>query len=666
MGKSQPERYNPGDLDRTRSNLGELSREEAERMSSILGGEIGIEKTDEALQQKYDRLKKTTSTRQRAAKSKADGQGSGSKGTNNWSKTSAPVKAKKSHDSASAYSGHYVRKNQPVKKLSYFERIKIDRMAARPEHRVKTRSDVINAYFSFLLKRKDTVNPEFILEGEQFYYGHIETLVTDLKILLKQVSPSIFKLYINSYYRDIIKVLISWDLKILNLCLSDLQKSPRNRDIRDCSQLCSAIYGPIISVSHIDIKHIYAAVDRLYRVLLVIHSEDPEELIRIKNRYLDIKDKIKIVFKDIAFTCYPLLLKLIGSKFFYYREFVTSQRSRILDYLDLDERSFIVPPQDLNELGKKQYSLNHLKEKLQKEREEELAKLAGEEKVRDAGEISKSLSLLENLFPESGWEKQAEFPDYYPYFHPLFKFPKGTELIPREDPLQQVIVLAAVIQDLLYGFRSINISSQFREPLEEITDKWHLFIDETIQSNYNTLLIEYCRNIEKGIDYSSNKFGQKLLTDIYWLKRKFILPYLKFKVLYRSESLPLKAPKFHEQVGKFYEALNGLLEEFDKSNSRQSIIENYNAPFHFEIKNITSSRLKKLLTKDNIAPTNENLLRYTLMLVSLLDFLLSSKASPYYQENSDDVPAYRYDPVYQGKPLYSVMLKDTAEILKKY
>ena len=55
MGKSQPERYNPGDLDRTRSNLGELSREEAERMSSILGGEIGIEKTDEALQQKYDR-----------------------------------------------------------------------------------------------------------------------------------------------------------------------------------------------------------------------------------------------------------------------------------------------------------------------------------------------------------------------------------------------------------------------------------------------------------------------------------------------------------------------------------------------------------------------------------------------------------------------------------
>ena len=669
MGKSQPERYNPGDLDRTRSNLGSLSKEEAKRMSSILGGEIGIEKTDDSLQQKYDRLRKTSNAKSdpgsAASSRRPAGTNSGITGTKPRSSGASSV-SKKPAETSPAYTGHYIRKKPIKQKLRYSDRIKIDKMAARPEHRVKTRADVINAYLSFLVKPKDTINPEFILAGEQFYYSHIESLVNDLKSLLKQVPPAIFKNYINPYYRELIKNLISWDLKTMNLCLSDLQKSPRNRDIRDCGKLCSAIYRPIMTVAHIDIKHLYAAVDRLYKVLLILNSEEPEELLKIKNRYLDIKEKIKIVFKDIAFTCYPLLLKLLGSKFYYYREFITKQRSRILSFLDIDERNLIVPPQSLEELGKKQYSLNHLKEKLKKEREEELKKLNSNENKRDKTDINNSLSTLERLFPESGWKDFASFPDFYPYFHPLFKFPKGTELISQEDPLQQVIVLAAIIQDLLYGFRSISISSNYKEPLEKITDKWHLFIDDLIQQNYNNLLIEYCRNIEKGTDYSSSKFGQKLLTDIFWLKRKFVLPHLKFKVLYKSESIPLKAPKFHEQVEKFHSALAGLLEEFDNSKSRQSIIENYNESFHFEIKNITSTRLKKLLSQDNLAPTNENLLRYTMMLVSLLDFLLSSTSSPYYQVITDEIPVYRYDPVYLGKPLYSVSLKDTEAILKKY
>ena len=164
------------------------------------------------------------------------------------------------------------------------------------------------------------------------------------------------------------------------------------------------------------------------------------------------------------------------------------------------------------------------------------------------------------------------------------------------------------------------------------------------------MLIEYCRNVEKGYDYSSGKFGQKLLIDIYWFKRRFIFPYLKFKILYKSESIPLKAPKFHEQIKNFYSALSGLMEEFDKSDNRQSLIENYDEAFHFEISNITSYRLKKVLQKENIAPTNENLLRYTLMFVSLMDFLINSPNSPYYAVKQEDVPVYRYDPVYQGKP----------------
>ena len=421
-----------------------------------------------------------------------------------------------------------------------------------------------------------------------------------------------------------------------------------------------------MTVSHIDIKHIYAAVDRLYKILGILYSESPEELVSIKNKYLDIEEQIKIVFKDIAFTCYPLLLKLTGSKFHYYREFMNRKRGTILQFLKIDESSLLIPPQSLQELGKKQYSLSHLRTRLEKEREEQLKKLKSEKKEYDEKSTVDSLVFLEQLFPESNWKRHKDFPDFYPYFHPLYKFPKGTELIACEDPLQQVIILAAVIQELLYGFRSISINSGFKDEIEKTADRWHLFIDEIIQKNYNKLLSNYCRSIEKGVDYSTSKFGQKLLTDIYWFKRKFILPYLKFKVLYKSETIPLKAPKFHEQVARFNTALSGLLDEFDNSSERQTVIGNYNAPFHFEIRNITSYRLEKLLAKDNIAPTNENLLRHTLMIVSLLDFLLNTENSPFYQMNTEEIPVYRYDPVYQGKPLYSVTMIDTEALLKKY
>ena len=56
MSKKLPERYNPGELDNTRQNIGSFSREEALRMSDILGGEIGVERTSEDLEQKYRRL----------------------------------------------------------------------------------------------------------------------------------------------------------------------------------------------------------------------------------------------------------------------------------------------------------------------------------------------------------------------------------------------------------------------------------------------------------------------------------------------------------------------------------------------------------------------------------------------------------------------------------
>src|SRR5512145_3105913 len=44
MAKRPPAIYEPGELDRVRQNLGDIDREEARRLASLLGGDVGVEK----------------------------------------------------------------------------------------------------------------------------------------------------------------------------------------------------------------------------------------------------------------------------------------------------------------------------------------------------------------------------------------------------------------------------------------------------------------------------------------------------------------------------------------------------------------------------------------------------------------------------------------------
>lgn len=58
MSKRSPQPiFNPGELDRTRKNLGPLSKEESMKMAALLGGKVGIEKEDEGISEKYARLR---------------------------------------------------------------------------------------------------------------------------------------------------------------------------------------------------------------------------------------------------------------------------------------------------------------------------------------------------------------------------------------------------------------------------------------------------------------------------------------------------------------------------------------------------------------------------------------------------------------------------------
>ena len=58
MAAKPEEKYDPGELTRTKINLGKISEDEAKRMSRILGGEIGTEKTGHSINERYQELSK--------------------------------------------------------------------------------------------------------------------------------------------------------------------------------------------------------------------------------------------------------------------------------------------------------------------------------------------------------------------------------------------------------------------------------------------------------------------------------------------------------------------------------------------------------------------------------------------------------------------------------
>ena len=53
MAKQPPKKYEPGELERTRGRLGPLSREESRRLAEMFGGDVGVERDDPALEERY-------------------------------------------------------------------------------------------------------------------------------------------------------------------------------------------------------------------------------------------------------------------------------------------------------------------------------------------------------------------------------------------------------------------------------------------------------------------------------------------------------------------------------------------------------------------------------------------------------------------------------------
>jgi hypothetical protein len=236
--------YAPGELDRIRGKLGDIDPEEAQRIASLLGGEVGTERApgEDAPRNRPRRVYPET------AEVVVGGGGASRKprrrvetmandeDTFSVSKQVPPRETADSMDNSAI----------PIR-VSYWERIKMDKYSGRIEFEIMSPRQVFVSMLSIFGAGPDLVSPVLTNRRMNDYYKRIEILVISVRTLLprnnlqrnerlKKAVPLVFA---------ILDTLRYWNIEALAGNLSKVQSHSRAVKTGDFSDLLRDIYRPL-------------------------------------------------------------------------------------------------------------------------------------------------------------------------------------------------------------------------------------------------------------------------------------------------------------------------------------------------------------------------------------------------------------------------------------
>ncbi|ADK83186.1 nucleotidyl cyclase domain-containing protein [Sediminispirochaeta smaragdinae] len=645
MAKQPPKRYRPGELDRTRNRLGPLSKEEAQRMAELLGGEVGTERDDPILEERYRKLK------ERAYGDKI------------LQADTLSVSETRENPGISKADETFFRQEGGIKR-SYTSRFRIWYLASRPEFAIMRRRTAWAALWPFS-HPQELLHPKFVLNSSEIFYRRIETVVLSLRGILRRVEKNRIHQLRSPFYRKIAESIKEWEIEALHRELSRIQLHPRHVSIRDFSRVVFFLYRPFIQLQKLSPVMIQRAFRHLYDLSLLELPKRNLEADRMRRYYAAASSELYYIFETLPVRCFPLLLLLFAEKPMQYRELLDEKEEKILEFFRLNKQEVIDSP-----APKSEETPSEEKEPKQTETEHTTAQATDEEQeTSDIPEhesigFRRSLLMLERLFPGSGWMGLSDHPDLFPYFDPILKLPQESGLIPPGDPMQYVVILTAILSELLYGFREAEMGSFLDEKetpteiapiFEEIEGNWHRFLDELIEKQYLGTLRDYCRNVERSFDFVLSEYGKRIEADILFLRQRYLFPNLQHSIpkYLRPRNLP-PIPKFYESVSQ----LKTLFACMAMEEGAQSL-KNPTQTYRFPVPNTLSRRLDTILDQGEGSRSFKNLARYSYAVTLVLDRILQ-------QEHSAPTPLYRHVDQRQDLPVYSVTSLDTGKLLRRF
>ncbi len=677
VAQKPPAVYEPGELDRVRRKLGDIDSEEAKRIASKLGGEVGVERGMPTA---------TNSTRHPKTRQETVTVSVGGRGPSNSRPTrrvemapadqdeklrrafSSKKKGRGENDSGTDYSDD---PSVPLK-ATYMDRLKMDRYAAQPEFEIKNSSQAFYSMISLFGEPADPVNPVFITKRMNEYYSRLESLVASTRTLLPRNNIARAELLKKQdpFALHVLDTIRNWNIERIASDLSRLQAKPRDIFVGDMADILKAFYKPLYVLGRLEPEiHVRDAFRALQKQLLMENTVEAKE--KYGPHFRSALASYIYLARSVRFLLYPLLLKLLSDKWLSYEELFIQRRRRFETFLGVSEAERIkIPAENYATTIRNASDSSTVPAESHEtvidtpaEQESQIStEGTNEESVSSASEPVKApqprnrarergLETLESLFPQGGWHKLDSWPDLYPYFADVFDLKKSFELVSPSDALHQVVILMHMLEELFYGLRYVEFGTLNKDDKEEeradlvitrIIHEWHDYLEDALGKEYLPRLTEYARLIDGSPESRTSNYAKRTLTELLWVKRLNFLPYLSFESSVTShpyrkqDSVPL-----YVAVRELRKVLTGVAAGIEagiksKTSGPFNGIDNPMEPYNFQIPNPVSKRLDALLGgKTSKKKTNAALVFFTLSVVVVLDSIINDKESHAYSDPAD-------------------------------
>lgn len=645
-------------MDATRKNIGAIDKEEAERMTKVLGGEIMTEKS---VPIDYSKLPKRAPshrvvrpTNVSAASSKSSSSGTASGASN---PTFAEPKKKVTRAA-----------NLPT--ISSKDNAKIDKLMMSDAFAIKPNYGLFNFLKKLAKDGSEKVIPEFAEITLKAHLDHINAFISVIKTII-QISPDTYKAKIQNDTAQKFKFLrkvAEWSTRDAKLAFVNLETLQDTPVVADLVPFVKAVYRLLITIYYIGEPMVIRIIKEIYADLLHYPNADKDKFSRFAKEAIT---EWMYLYTRIIRGLYPLLMRMCGTPYDEFPHFFVAQVSSILNFLGLKKFDLLLPEKkvDPEEVRKAKEAEDKAKEAEEKKKEQEKQELAQNEMVE------RGVALLDRLFPGAGFLKLDTFPDMWPYFDPLYDFDEAYLMLAPENPVQITIILCEILQDL---FRACN-KMQFNvegnpafasreDNLTKALSEWPVYVDTLFSRDYGEQLKQLVNQTYTQANYITTRAGKKCVTDILWLTKYSFLPHFTFEQLLLER--PINNNKYLAlfiRTAFLRDAFNDLTKQISQSEINRGTIGGLNNPwahYDFEITSPISKRLDVLLNakdkSENTTANNANIIKYISCILSVLDWWINSRGSPAYKADSRKI--YRTIPGTQ-EPAFSVEPREDQDSL---
>ena len=650
-GKRPKAIYEPGELEKTRRNLGILDAAEAQELMRKLGGEIGVEKSAA-----FDESKLPSRTRTYVSRRSSSSSGT-TPGSSSYGGSSEAAESR-----VAAYETALAKKKEATRDvlppLSSKIRQAMDEILIM--HRIKPKLGFFSQLFNRAFNRGDKVTEEFMTDQLAIHMRNLHVFHESVSKIADKASND-YKAKIQqdkSVYFQAIKIITEWNERPIYEAYQQIKGNVADVTVQKLIPIVREMYAFLYKLYFLGTDRISMYIKRLDSDVTsqqgISESDYMQSLVR------NATSSWIYLYEHCLKGMYPLLMRMCCSDLVLYPDMMKSESSNILSFLGMTKYEVLFPDKDEEVTAGSS-------DEVKKESEKDTELRAREKKYKD--QIIQGINALDVMFPSAGWREINKMPDMFAYFHGLYKFKEGLNYLSPENPLLITMILLRITEDFLSGCRNMQfqLDNELKsiiehQNLQEFMDSWAEYREVLFERNYISFMRDYVNNMYANLEYAKTQFGKRNMSNLQWYAHNQFLPLLKFelKFLDKQEADHVLPPLFR-QVSMLRElfseiierAENGLQTEGEEAYNDVSFgVSNLWANYNFSLATPVSKRLDVLLGgRQSKQANNLNLLKYTSSVLAVLDWWINNKASPAYTV-ADPENVYRHDP--EGVPIFSV------------